>query len=93
MLNKGCTITTVGRPLRAIFNQAIKDKIISSDYYSFGSGKYEIPSTGNRKKALSKQDIGAIFNHTASTEERKKAKAFWIFSYLGNGMNLKDVIV
>ncbi len=95
MLNKGYSITTVGiklRPLRAIFNQAIKDKIISRDYYPFGNDKYEIPTTGNRKKALSKNDIGAIFRYDPPTEEKRKAKAFWIFSYLGNGMNLKDVI-
>lgn len=95
MLNRGCSLATVGiklRPLRAIFNQAIADKVVSRDLYPFGPKKYEVPSTTKRKLALSKVDIGAIFRYEPGTSERRMAKAYWIFSYLGNGMNLRDVI-
>lgn len=96
MLSNGRSITTVGiylRALRGIFNKAILDKIISKEFYPFGKGKYEIPTGKNIKKALVLSDIGKIYhydpNPAISGEER--AKDFWLLSYLGNGMNMKDI--
>jgi integrase/recombinase XerD len=53
----GKSITTVGiynRTLRAIFNDAIAEEVISREnYYPFGNRKYKIPASRNVKKALS----------------------------------------
>lgn len=87
--------STVGiylRPLRAIYNQAIEDGIISRDRYPFGKGKYVIPAPKAVKKALSKEQIMILFNSEPETAEQAKAKAFWFFSYLCNGMNMKDIL-
>jgi integrase/recombinase XerD len=32
-----------------------------------------------------------LFESEPKTEEQKKAKAFWFFSYACNGMNFKDI--
>lgn len=86
--------TTVGiylRPLRAIFNTAIADKMISKDYYPFGKRKYIIPSPRSVKKALTKGELKALWNAQPENQEQAKAKAFWFFSYAANGMNFKDI--
>lgn len=89
--------TTIGiyiRPLRAIFNQAITDKIISKEnHYPFGRHKYIIPSSKGRKKALLISDIEKIFFYEAedNLSRELEAKDYWLFSYFGNGINPKDI--
>lgn len=86
--------TTVGiylRPLRAIFNTVIAQKIVNSEHYPFGKRKYTIPSPKSTKKALSKEQLKILFETEPRTQDQKKAKAFWFFSYSCNGMNFKDI--
>lgn len=95
MLKKGASITTVGiylRSLRAIVNQALSEGVIKVDQYPFGKRKYQIPTGRNIKKALTLPQIQKVFEYETikgSTED--KAKDFWIFSYLCNGLNIKDI--
>ena len=96
MLERGRSITTVGiycRCLRAIFNEAIYRKIISLDYYPFGKRKYQMPVSKNIKKALKLQNIGKIYFYQPKQDKglEAKARAFWLFSYFANGMNMKDI--
>jgi len=96
MLNRKLSITTVGiycRCLRAIFNEAIFRKIISRDYYPFGKRNYQLPVSKNVKKALSLEDISKIYYYQPATDKGMiaKGKAFWLFSYFANGMNMKDI--
>ena len=86
--------TTVGiylRPLRAIFNTAIEEKIIKADSYPFGRRKYQIPEPRSVKKALEKEDLKAFFHCIPKTPCQEKAKDFFFFSYSSNGMNMKDI--
>ena len=90
------SLTTVGiylRPLRAVFNIAIEEGIVSKDQYPFGKGKYQIPVGKNTKKALQLSDIGKIYYYEPVTRygEELRAKDFWLFSYFANGMNMKDI--
>ncbi len=92
MSDNGNSLTTVGiylRALRSIFN---KEKI-DRKLYPFGSekeGLYEIPSGRNIKKALTIEEIAKIFNYEAESDQEAKARDYWIFLYLCNGMNVKD---
>ena len=89
------SITTVSiytRNLRAVFNRAISDKVISNEIYPFGRNKYKIKTSSKVKKALTTDEIKKLFEGTPSNEFQEKAKAFWFFSYLCNGMNIKDII-
>lgn len=96
MLNKGNSKTTVGivlRPLRSIFNQAIEDGIIKKENcYPFGRKKYQIPTSRNIKKALSQEDLKRIFFYKTDNQKLMMGKAYWLFCYLANGMNVKDMI-
>jgi len=86
--------TTIGiylRPLRAIFNTAISEKVVDPDFYPFGKRKYQIPASQNTKKALSPEELAVLFHSKPQTPEQQKAKDFWFFSYSCNGMNVKDI--
>lgn len=88
MIDSGNRYTTVSmylRSLRAIFN-------ISETNSPFD--KYKIPKGEGRKMALSKKQInGVLMNHSVingSTTE--KMRDLWYFSYMTNGINVKDLI-
>lgn len=97
MLGKKKSITTVGiylRSLRAILNMAKDNGIIKPEDYPFGRRKYIIPTGKNIKRALNIEDIKKIFNYpTLPDSPYDKAKDFWIFSYLCNGINMKDIVM
>jgi integrase len=94
-IKEGKSITTVGiylRALRSVINAAIADGDMPAEGYPFGKRKYIIPSGKNIKKALTLGDIAKIYNYPAqagSIEER--CRDYWIFNYLCNGINVKDL--
>jgi integrase/recombinase XerD len=87
---------TVGiylRSLRAVFNEAVHAGEIKPDAYPFGKRKYQIPSTRNVKRALTKQDLAKLFYYDSSDDIFiEKARAFWFLSYQCNGMNVTDIL-
>lgn len=95
MLDQGRSITTVGiylRALRTVYNKAISEGIVSKQQYPFGKYKYQIPAGRNIKKALTLKEIEKIFSYEpekGSTEEQ--SRDIWVFSYLCNGINIKDI--
>jgi len=95
-LGRGRSISTVGiylRPLRAVMNEAIADGIISREsHYPFGKRLYQIPASKNIKKALTMEEISRFFKFEALPGTwQEKARDFFLFSYLGNGINMKDI--
>lgn len=90
--NSSTTIGIYLRNLRTIFNRAIQAGDIDKSVYPFGKGKYEIPTGQNIKKALTLEEIGLIYNYDAPKgSNREMSRDYWIFSYLCNGMNIKDM--
>jgi integrase/recombinase XerD len=93
LIDNGKSETTVGiyiRPLRAIFNANNIDKSL----YPFGIGrdKYTIPKGNNFKKALKLEEVEKIFNYCPiSNSKVEMARDYWIFIYLCNGINVKDL--
>ena len=69
--------------------------LVPRENYPFGEKKYQIPTGVNIKKALPIEEIGKFYNHQsdASPEGQAKAEAkdYWLFTYLGNGINMKDI--
>lgn len=89
------SFTTVGiylRGLRVIFNWAIELKNIEQDLYPFGVKRYEIPASTNPKKAFDSTQLQTLFQVKAETPEQEKARDFWFFSFVCNGMNMKDIL-
>jgi integrase/recombinase XerD len=95
MVEKGRSLSTVGiylRPLRTIFNIAIERGIVRPELYPFGRRKYVIPTGRNIKRALNIDQIRQIAQYkTEPGSSLEKAKDFWMFSYLCNGMNMADI--
>ncbi len=94
ILSEGKSKTTVGiylRPLRHVFNIAIEKGIVAKQDYPFGKSKYQIPSGRNIKKAIGLDQIKKLMEYNASDAAEQRARDFFIFSYLGNGMNIKDI--
>jgi len=88
------SITTTGiylRNLRTILNQAIEDGLLPRANYPFSKNKYQIPSARNTKKALAISDIKKIIEYSPKTDAEERAKDLWLFSYLCNGVNVKDI--
>jgi len=88
------SLTTIGiylRSLRVIFNDAIEENIIPLESYPFGKRKYQIPTGENVKKAIPNSEIGKIYHYESDNEKELWARDMWLFSYLCNGMNIKDI--
>lgn len=91
--NSKSTVSTVLRCLRCIFNEAIEMKIIKREKcYPFGRRRYQIPTTRNIKKALDIADVKKIYYYEPVSELEKYAKMLWLFCYMANGMNVKDMM-
>lgn len=92
---KGLSKTTIGmytRALRTLFNEAAARGFVDKEkFYPFGKRKYRIPHTRRRKKALTIEDVEKIYFYTPANEYENRAKDYWLFMYLCNGINPKDV--
>lgn len=95
MLEAGNSVTTIGfylRNLRAIINELIDSDKTKLEEYPFGKKKYVIPSKKNTKKALSNQDLKKILTYQPEPNSPEaKYLDYWLFMYLGNGMNPVDM--
>ena len=81
------------RTLRAVLNMAIDEGIMKQEHYPFGKGKsgFKIPNPRNIKKALTIADIKKIATYEPINEAEAYNRDLWLFSYLCNGMNFKDI--
>jgi integrase/recombinase XerD len=95
MLSKEKSLTTIGmylRNVRTMYNEAKRNGVVTSDLYPFGRGKYQIPNGVNTKKALTHQQVSLIASYKVikGTSEHRY-RDYWLFSFLANGINIKDV--
>jgi len=91
MLKQGSSTTTVQlymRNLRAVFNVAIREGYISQKHYPFST--YTIGTSAKSKSVLYAADIKKVWYYEGTTLREKRARAYWMFCYLGSGMNFKD---
>ncbi len=95
MLKQGNSVTSISiyvRSLRTLFNNAIAEGMLTKELYPFGKKKYEIPTANNVKKALTLKDIAAIYYYQPEPGTyTDMAKDYWLFMYLCNGLNVKDM--
>jgi integrase/recombinase XerD len=92
--NDGLKVASIGiysRNLRCVFNWEISRGRIKPEIYPFGRNKFKPPSSTRVKKALTYEDVVKIFEYTPETESEYWARDMWLFSYLANGMNVKDI--
>lgn len=83
------------RNLRHIFNEAMDAGIVTSDLYPFKKGKgkkgFQIPSKSNKVEPLRQAEISKVFRYKPKNESESRARDLWLFAFLMNGANMKDV--
>lgn len=86
------------RSLRALYNQAIEDGIVKQDSYPFDSFKVSQFKEDTAKRALTKEQIRLIIELDVRlltkypTPFMQLSKDLFLFSYLGCGINLTDML-
>lgn len=77
------------RTLRALYNRAIKQKLISKDYYPFTD--YRIKGESTRKRAISGADLELIKQFQPKTERQARAKDYFLLSFYLMGASFVDL--
>lgn len=95
LIEKDVSSGSVGvymRNIRTIYNVAIEEGLISKINYPFGKKRYSIPQQRNNKTAIGISEVMRIISYNAvENSSIEKARDFWVFMYLTNGLNMKDV--
>ena len=94
MLDKGNSSTTVSmylRTLRTLYNTAIEDGVCKRESYPFSRRRYQVPATRNVKKALPLVDLQKLFAYVPENDSEGLYRDLWLFSYLCQGINVKDI--
>ena len=98
MLKKENSNTTIGiylRATRVAYIKAQKKGLVPAENYPFGKRsdeKFQIPTGTNVKKALTIKQVGDIANYKAKKGSQvRRNRDYWLFCYLANGMNVKDM--
>ena len=90
--NAGSSVGVYLRPLKALFNKAIKLKLIDADHYPFGKDAFKIPKSKKTYKALSSEDLKAFWEYQPTSVARQRSKEIWFLSYFSSGVNYKDLV-
>jgi integrase/recombinase XerD len=96
-IKKGNSKNTIGmylRALRAVYKIGIRDGDVPEIAYPFGKNGYIIPAGRNFKRALDIHDVLKILTYQSEASHNDTllfARDIWLFTYLGNGLNLKDI--
>lgn len=80
------------RGIRAMMNRAKKDGLIKESQYPFGKDKYEIKTGESIKKALTIEQIAQVANYSDGNTTTERYRDLWLFIYLCNGLNTKDLV-
>lgn len=92
--SQGLAINTLGtrfRHLRVIYNFAIEEKIVKSEYYPFNSFKVSKLSQTTAKRSIQKDEILSVLNYQGQTPLEYLAIDLFTFSYLAAGINFGDI--
>lgn len=94
-LRDGKNFTTVSiymKTVKCVLNRAAADGCLFTGKMPFGKGRYVIPKGVTRKLALSKDQISKIIRYKGD-RRLERYRDLWLFSYLCNGINFKDMLL
>ncbi len=92
IIEQGLSKTTAQiyiRSMRTIFNRAIKDGLVPIKLYPFKA--FTIGSSIKSKGVLYSAHIKAICEYEGNCMSEDRAVKYWLFSYLGSGLNFTDL--
>lgn len=88
------TLTTISiymKTLKCVMNEARQAGLVKESMCPFGRGKYLIPKGATRSLALSEDHIKKIAAYRG-TPSRECYRDLWLFSYMCNGINFRDML-
>ena len=88
--NSNATVQIHMRSLRHIYNRAIKQGHIAPGHYPFKD--FTIGTSSKSKLVLYPAQIKLLWQYKPRTYGECRAKDYFIFLYLSNGMNIKDAL-
>ncbi|MFN0213815.1 MAG: phage integrase SAM-like domain-containing protein [Saprospiraceae bacterium] len=91
-LSKGNSLNGLSvnlRTLRALYNRAIKQKLVSKDLYPFND--YSIKSESTRKRAITLLDLEKIKAFAPETSRQERAKEYFMLSFYLMGASFVDI--
>ena len=93
-IREGKSTTTVCiymKTLKSVMYKALDEGYIKHSQFPFGRGGYAVPKGAVRKMALTKSQIKRIVEYRGPSE-LEMYRDLWLFSYLCNGINFKDML-
>jgi site-specific recombinase XerD len=91
-LSQGNGLTTLSiyfRTIRAVINQAIREKVTTNENYPFSV--YKIKSGTTKKRAISKHTMDIIETITLSDSKKEEARQLFLLLFYLRGMNFWDL--
>lgn len=91
---KGLGDNSIGirfRNLRALYNTAIREKIVKAEYYPFNEYKVSKLRKETVKRAIYKSDVEKIISYQTKRKYTQLAIDLFYFSYLSGGINFVDM--
>lgn len=85
------TVSIYMRTLKTAMKQALDDGLIPARSFPYGHRRYVIRPGIGRKLALSKSSIKKIIQYRGDPR-LEEYRDLWLFSYLCNGINFKDML-
>lgn|GEM_PF-1035337 len=79
------------RCIRAIYKQAIRDKIVPVDGYPFGVDGVRIQAVRNQPQYLEAEQLRAFLSAPTLNDGEREARDLWLFSLMCNGANMADI--
>ena len=88
----GTTLSVYFRTLRAVYNKAIQEERVKADNYPFKKFNVSKFNTRTKKRAISKEEIQKLAGLVLPLDSTLfEARAYFLFSYYGQGINFKDM--
>ena len=84
------TISIIFRNIRAVFNYAISEEIISSDCYPFH--KFKIKHEATRKRSLTLEQVRQLIALQPENEKKEKLRDIFLLMIYLIGINVKDLL-
>lgn len=91
-LKKGNSINTVSlelRNIRAIYNRAIDERLVSADFYPFR--RFKIPYQAPKKRSLAVKVIKKIYNKKLTDKYEIQGRDTFMLIFFLLGINIKDL--
>ncbi len=91
-LSKGNSLNGLSanlRTLRALYNRAIKQKLIEKDFYPFND--YSVKYEKTRKRAITGADLERVKAFVPETARQERAKEYFMLSFYLMGASFVDI--